>query len=447
MDRQDLTRIKLKFIYAATEELCVAIDFFEQEKVQVHNAREKMEKVLYRQLQKTVKEELINNLDKESNDISRKTGRELLNVDVDENAYLTNKDIFIGQEVEKEIKQLGLKPSSIQLSWLFEIVRSFHKTVVKFLQKYFDTPLKSSVMDNMSALSPHKQSHILTARKLKGLALQFSKVVDNIEPFGGMDSIKEEIDRYVVDDDVKEIEKGNGFEQFWSDVEDITDGEARWQRFPILPRFAFAMAVKHNDTSDVERQFSVMNNIFQDKQRNAMSQDMLDSNLHVRSGVESKQNKKKCPKCAEPEPTPHCHCTLAEVTPETRQNCVKAWEKCKNSQTKDAAQKNEASKNLLERKEIYEKTEAARIDKLKEDLKQRATFCSPSLLKPVYPTEKDKKAAVADTTNPKGGSGDLKRKATAVAGSKDKENEKAKKADVNRKAKKPIFTIPKKSKK
>ena len=438
MDRQDLTRIKLKFIYAATEELCVAIDFFEQEKVQVHNAREKMEKVLYRQLQKTVKEELINNLDKESNDISRKTGRELLNVDVDENAYLTNKDIFIGQEVEKEIKQLGLKPSSVQLSWLFEIVRSFHKTVVKFLQKYFDTPLKSSVMDNMSALSPHKQSHILTARKLKGLALQFSKVVDNIEPFGGMDSIKEEIDRYVVDDDVKEIEKGHGFEQFWSDVQDITDGEARWQRFPILPRFAFAMAVKHNDTSDVERQFSVMNNIFQDKQRNAMSQDMLDSNLHVRSGVESKQNKKKCPKCAEPEPTPHCHCTLAEVTPEMRQNCVKAWERCKNSQIKDAAQKNEASKNLLERKEIYEKTEAARIDKLKEDLKQRATFCSPSLLKPVYPAEKDKKAAVADTSNQKGGSGDLKRKAVAVVGSKDKENEKAKK---------PVFTIPKKSKK
>ena len=65
----------------------------------------------------------------------------------------------------------------------------------------------------------------------------------------------------------------------------------------------------------------------------------------------------------------------------------------------------------------------------------------------MYPTEKDKKAAVADTTNLKGGSGDLKRKATAVAGSKDKENEKAKKADVNRKAKKPIFTIPKKSKK
>ena len=79
-----------------------------------------------------------------------------------------------------------------------------------------------------------------------------------------------------------------------------------------------------------------------------------------------------------------------------------------------------------------------RIDKLKEDLKQRATFCSPSLLKPVYPAEKDKKAAVADTSNQKGGSGDLKRKAVAVVGSKDKENEKAKK---------PVFTIPKKSKK
>ena len=387
--------MKLKFVYAASEELSVAIDFFEQEKIQVHHAREKMEKILYRHLQKAVKEEFINNLDEENNDISKKSGHELLNVVVDEKTFLDNKDLFIGHEVEKEIKQLGLRPSSVQLSWLYDIVRNFHKTVVKFLQKYFTTALKSSVMDNMSALSPHKQCNILTSRKLKALAMQYSKVVDNIEPFGGMDSLKEEIDRYVVDDDIKEIEKGSGFEQYWTEVGNLTDGEARWERFSILPRFAFSMAVKHNDTSVVERQFTVMNNIHQDKQRNAMSQDMLDSNLHVRSGVESKQNRKKCHKCSEPKPTPHCHCTLAEVTPEMRQNCVKAWEKCKAAQLKASAEKKDVSTEMVERREVLDRIEAERINKLKEELRQRAAFCSPSLFKRVYPSEKEIKAAEA----------------------------------------------------
>jgi hypothetical protein len=38
--------------------------------------------------------------------------------------------------------------------------------------------------------------------------------------------------------------------------------------------------------STLERELSIMNNIHQNKQRNAMAQDMLDCHLHVRSDVE-----------------------------------------------------------------------------------------------------------------------------------------------------------------
>jgi hypothetical protein len=130
-----------------------------------------------------------------------------------------------------------------------------------------------------------------------------------------MDKVKSEIDRYIMDDDVKEdISKEQGFEQFWTDVGDLTDGEAGWTRYEVLPRFALGMGTKNSATGDVERAFSTMNIIHQNKQRNAMSQDMLDAHMHIRSGVESKDNMNKCIKCCDPDGTIHCHCVIAEIT-------------------------------------------------------------------------------------------------------------------------------------
>lgn len=337
---------------------------------------------------KCVKEELINDLDEESNTVLRKAAIDLLNIEVDEETMRSNKEIFIGEEAVKEMKKFGLKPSSVQMKWFFEIVKKFHQTAVKFLQKYFNTALKSAALDNMSALSPRKQTDMLTSRKLKSLAKQYSKVVDNIEPFGGMDQLKSEIDQYVMDDEVKDIPRDTSLEAYWLEVGGLTDGDARWQRFSILPRFAIAMAVKHTDTSSVEREFSIMNNIHQNKQRNTMAQDMLDCHLHIRSGVESKQTREQCKKCKEPGASPHCHCTVVEITPEMRQECQNAKAKCKNAQEEASADKAEAKEGNQEKKVKWEKEEMARIEKFKEEVKKRSVFCSPNLFKAVYTNEK-----------------------------------------------------------
>ena len=175
VERCDMTRLKLKFAYAATAELSNAIDFFEQNKVQVHNFQEKMEEILRSELRKCVKEEIVSNLDEETNEISKKSGRELLNIKVEGDNILKNTHIFIGQEVEKEIRALGLSPYSKQLNWFFEMVRTFHSTKIIFLKKYFEIAIKSSALNNTSALSPYKQSHESTPRKLKALADQYSK--------------------------------------------------------------------------------------------------------------------------------------------------------------------------------------------------------------------------------------------------------------------------------
>ena len=304
------------------------------------------------------------------------------------------KYIFIGQEVEKEIKGFGLTPKSVQLKWFFDVVKKFYVTACKYLQKYFALPLKSVSMVNMSALTPLKQSHVLTTRKLKYLAGQYSKVIDNIEPFGGMDKVKSEIDQYVTDDDVRDMDESNvGFEQFWEDVGELTDGGGGWIRYEVLPRFALAMGTKHNATGDVERAFSIMNLIHQDKQRNRMSQDTLNSHLHIRSGVESKENRSKCNKCKDPDSPIHCHCVVVEITDSMRQNCKKAWEKCRQAQRECANERKETSKANLEKIEKAKKDESDRIQKVKESLASKPNFCPPHLLKPVYPPElkKDKK--------------------------------------------------------
>ena len=399
-----MTRIILKFIYAATADLSKGIDFFEREKVQVHLARAKMEDLLLCQLRKCVSEVEFEDLDDEANTVSRKTGYDLLEVEVTSDTLLKNKKIFVGQGVEKEIKALGLSPTSPQISWLYEVVRQFHKTVVTFLKKYFDTPLKSSTMDNMSALAPGRNSHILTSRKITALAKKYSKVVTNIQPVGGMDQLKEEIGRYTVDEEVGMLEEGD-YEEYWSAISEFKEGSGDWEKFTVLPRFAMAMAVKFNDTSSVERKFSSMNYIHQNKQRNCMSQGMLDAQLHIQSGVESKESIQGCHKCSEGA-SPHCHCKDVKVTAEIREKCKAAWRKCREAEEKSQEEKKEESNEMKLKREDIESKEEERVKKLKEDLQTKETFYNKSLmLKKVYGKEKDEsknqeKQAVKDSKQP-----------------------------------------------
>ena len=262
-----------------------------------------------------------------------------------------------------------------------------------------------------------------------------SKVVDNIQSVGGMDQLRAEIERYCVDDDIKEnVAKDQGFEQYWKDVGELTEGGAGWQRYTVLSRWGLSMGVKLNDTSEVERTFSVMNNIHQDKQRNMMSQDMLNSHLHTRSGVESKKNREKCERCKDPEVRPHCHCMVTDITPTMRQKCKQAWIKCKTAQEEGRKVREEETKELAEKRKKTEEEEDERIATLKEDLKLRVTFCQPRLLNPVYPSKKslDKKTD-QETEKSKNNSGNEnnreKKKDDDTGKSNDKTQEKRKKPE------------------
>ena len=385
-----MTRLILKFVYAATADLSTGIDFFEQDEVQVHCAQEKMRDLLYQQMSKVVVEEKLKNLDDEGNDdtFSKKSGRELLQVAITPEVLLSEKKMFVGNEVQKDIKDLGLTPTSPQLSWLMKMVQTFHTTVATNMQKYFETALKSEAMVSMSGLAPGKHNHVLTTRKLKTLVNKYSKVVDNIQLQGGMDKVKWEIEQYSLDEDVGDL-KETSFEDFWLAVAELKDGV--WQKYEVLPRFALAMGAKFNDTSAVERKFSDMNLLHQNKQRNRMSQELLGAHLHVKHGVESKENRKNCTKCQQGIKTQHCHCDKVKIDEEMRRRCKKAYLAIadRRESAKDLAKAEEAQ--FQTRAEKTKREEKERLAKFREELKKKPSFYSEKVMSTrIYEKEKNK---------------------------------------------------------
>ena len=157
VDRQDKLRLELKFILAATSDFCSGIDFFEQKQAHVHNTRQKLEEILVGQLRKFVDKSELNNID-DDGELSRKNALELIQLDIDKVEALSSKKIFIGQEAERELKNLGLSPQSVQIRWFFDQVKVFHITAAKYLQKYFKVALSDSAMENMASLHPKNQS-------------------------------------------------------------------------------------------------------------------------------------------------------------------------------------------------------------------------------------------------------------------------------------------------
>lgn len=380
VERCDMTRLKLKFIYAATASLSRNIDFFEQNKVQVHHSWDKMDSILYTQLKKTVQSKF---LEEESEEVTRKTGEELLLVEVSDKTVLKRDKLFLGREVADEIKALDLKPTSPQLTWLMDMVRTYHMEVSKFLIKYFTTGLKSTALEDMASLSPSNQSKKGTSKQIKSLADNFSKVVDTIQFIGGMDDLKEDVDNYVNDRGIEEF-KDLEYEEFWGQVGRLTTGGEEWPKYSVLPRFARAMATKLNDTSEVERTFSLMNHIHMNKRKGHMGQEMLDSYMHIMSGVESNENRKNCEQCKEGGAEDHCHCRVAKITEEMRDKCRKARSRMGETQKQAVAEKETTKEKAKVKKAKAQEEEEERLKELKKKLATRQFFYHSNKMVPVY---------------------------------------------------------------
>ena len=206
VDREDMTKLKLLYINSVTMHTTKMIDFFEHRGANIHNAADVIEGILVQEMKNILEETEFSNLDFETNEVSNKSRKELIVIDVKKAKKVTRQNMFIGAEATKEIRSMGLSRDSKKLDWFYESVTKYSVTAIEYLQKYFAAPLQSTVMECFSALGQSKQSHVLTAEKLNKLADKYSKVIDNLDSVEGMDIIKNEIKLYQRDQTIKDFD-------------------------------------------------------------------------------------------------------------------------------------------------------------------------------------------------------------------------------------------------
>ena len=240
-----MASLKIKFVYGGIRELIEGIDYFEK-RDSLAQIRPKMGSLLRSQILKFHNETAVNEVENDMISIHKKTGAELLAVNVDDKETLLSKrKVFVGQEGSGFIKSLSLDPKSAQLKLFYGSVYTFHKVVTRYLIKYFQIGLKGTELDYVECFSPKNAPKISTPFQMKYLANRFSKIVTNIEPIEGLDRIISEIETYSTDDEVAVIQTKN-FDAFWREVSVLKEGDDSWAKFPLLPRFAFAMSAIFN---------------------------------------------------------------------------------------------------------------------------------------------------------------------------------------------------------
>ena len=81
-------------------------------------------------------------------------------------------------------------------------------------------------------------------------------------------------------------------------------------------KFALALVKFFNSNFEVERAFSVEADVHHNPKKNIMSQEMFDTDMHIRLGVGSELifDKDSCEKCVSSRKRVHYHCSLVPAT-------------------------------------------------------------------------------------------------------------------------------------
>ena len=141
---------------------------------------------------KFVKKSAVDNI--ENGEVSQKTGAELLEVKYNEELNaLSRNSVFIGQKCSQIIRDLELEPTSPQLDDFFSMVFKFYRTVAGKLIGYFNIGLRSLELEYMAAFSPHNRKNEDTVDQILFLAGSFSKILQNIRPVDGYDTLRKEL--------------------------------------------------------------------------------------------------------------------------------------------------------------------------------------------------------------------------------------------------------------
>ena len=383
--------LELKFLTGSLEFLDRKIDFFERNDAQIHNLYEEMGSILSRQIQVFMKDGvLIDYVDEEDNIVYKKFG-DLLNVDPKKEAdWKSREEISLGSQAEVYLKKLGLSKDSPHLDNFFKFkVFPFYSKIVEMLQKYFTKGLKSPILAACSFLAPSKKNNPALLSKLKYLAIKYEKVLKQYcETSNYVEEFEAQVisyQRHTMEEEVLDLP----FCDYWKNVGKVTvGGEKKGLR--LLSKFALGLGTQFNSNSKIERQFKAQSSIHTDKHRNKLDQDMLDSYLTVKSGVESLKVQETCDKCRRDaekiadgivrNPRPHCHCCYAKPSDKMIERCRTA----RKSYGKEVEDKKKATEEkdetLAQKRKVTEILLGEELDQWKENLEARSTFLEDASL-------------------------------------------------------------------
>ena len=407
--------LELKFLTGSLEFIDRKIDFFERNDAQIHNLYEEMGLILSRQIQIFMKETvLIDDTDEEGN-LVFKQFEDLLDVDPrKEKDWKSRSDISLGPQAETYLKKLGLVKDSPYLDNFFKLkVFPFYTKIVEMLQKYFTKGLKSPVLAACSSLGPNKKNSSKLLSNMRFLGSKYEKV---LKQYSESTNYKEEFESQVIEYQRLGLEPevlDLPFGEFWKNVGEITIGGEK-NGLRLLSKFSLGLGTQFNSNSKIERQFKAQSTIHSDKHRNKLDQDMLDSYLTVKSGVESLKVRDLCEKCKKDaekiafgevkNPRPHCHCCFAKPSDKMLEKCRSA-RKCYGKEMEDKKKDREENDEVLaERRKVTEIVINEDLDQWKEDLETRSTFLEDEALEgtSVHSKQPKKVAKQSSSKSPEG---------------------------------------------
>ena len=396
--------LELKFLSGSLEFIDRKIDFFERNDAQIHNLYAEMGSILSRQIQVFMKESvLIKEIDEEQN-VVYKQFKELLEVDSKNEAnWKARSDISLGSQAEEYLKKLGLSKDSQHLNNFFKFkVFPFYSKIVEMLQKYFTKGLNSEVLAACSFLAPAKRNAPALLSKMKYLGFKYEKVLkqysDSTNHIDEFESQVINYQRLEVEEAVLELP----FNDYWMEIGKVTVGGEK-RGLKLLSKFALGLGTQFNSNSKIERQFKAQSSIHTDKNRNKLEQDMFDSYLTIKSGVESLKIKELCGKCkrnamkiADGEvknPRPHCHCCYAKPSDKMMENCRTARRSYGKEIDEKKKNNKENEETLAERRKITEIKLRGELEQWRDNLDSRTTFLEDESLE--LPAVKSKQSKPA----------------------------------------------------
>ena len=173
----------------------------------------------------------------------------------------------------------------------------------------------------------------------------------------------------------------------------------------LLSKFALGLGTQFNSNSKIERQFKAQSSIHTDKNRNKLEQDMFDSYLTIKSGLESLKIKELCDKCkrnamkiadGEVKNTrPHCHCCYAKPSDKMMENCRTARKSYGKEMDEKKKNNKENDETMAERKKITEIKLRGELEQWRDNLDTRSTFLEDESLE--LPAVKSKPVKTAST--------------------------------------------------